>query len=80
MPNIVIAMVNELGEKSLFIWLTHSFYCYHFAKDFIYSPKYTILIFMNLLIVSYLSALILNYIYVRIIAKLKTKGLMFKEI
>lgn len=79
-PFVLRRLFECIGCKSLFIWLTHSFYCYHFAKEFIYSPKYTILIFINLLIVSYLSALILNYIYVSIIYKLKAKGLIFKEI
>ncbi|MGX3021940.1 acyltransferase family protein [Ursidibacter sp. B-7004-1] len=79
-PPILRRLIEHIGCNSLFIWLTHSFYCYHFAKEFIYSPRYTMLIFINLLVVSYLSALILNYIYVNIICKLKAKGLIFKEI
>lgn len=60
---IIRKIIMELGDKCLFMWLTHSFYCYHFAGKFIYSPKYTILILINLLVISYFSALILNYLY-----------------
>lgn len=79
LPKWVVVTLNELGRKSLFIWLTHSFYCYHFAKEVIYYPKYTVLIFINLLLISYLSALILSYIYSKVILKLKSIGLTFKE-
>lgn len=60
LPNIVFSFLGKLGEKSLFMWLTHSFYCYHLAKNFIYYPQYTILILINLTIVSYITAVFLE--------------------
>lgn len=62
-PAWVKRIIMELGDKCLFMWLAHSFYCYHFLGSFIYSPKYTMLILLNLLIVSYLSALVLNFLF-----------------
>ncbi len=61
-PQILNRFLQEIGDKCLFMWLVHSYYCYHIAKDFIYSPKYTILILLNLLLVSYLTALVLEKI------------------
>lgn len=72
-PQILIFILSKIGEKSLFIWLTHSFYCYHFAKNFIYYPKYTILIFLNLLFVSYITAYILDFIHNKIVFYLRNK-------
>ncbi|MEL0630292.1 acyltransferase family protein [Psychromonas aquatilis] len=59
-PCLIRKVIQDIGSKSLFIWLTHSFYCYHIAKNYIYSPKYTILILLNLLVISYISALLLE--------------------
>lgn len=63
-PNLIRKVVIEIGKNCMFMWLTHSFYCYHFAGKLIYSPKYSLFILLNLLIISYLSARLLNYIYI----------------
>lgn len=78
-PKALRVLLGAVREKSLFIWLTHSFYCYHFAKNFIYYPKYTLLIFINLLMVSYLTASFLNVLYLKLTEKLKSKYLFLKE-
>ncbi|MDO4626834.1 MAG: acyltransferase [Pasteurellaceae bacterium] len=51
--------IENIGKNCIFMWLTHSFYCYHFAKDLIYFPRYTILILLNLLVVSYITSYLL---------------------
>lgn len=61
-PKLIKFIFVELGRKCQIIWLVHSFYCYHFAGEFIYSPKYSILILLNLLLVSYLSAVVLGFV------------------
>ncbi|WP_077414525.1 acyltransferase family protein [Rodentibacter rarus] len=62
MPKFIKIVFVELGRKCQIIWLVHSFYCYHFAGNFIYSPKYSVLILLNLLVVSYVSAVVLGFI------------------
>lgn len=54
------------GKNSTWIWLTHSFFCYYYLGNYIYSLKYSILIFIGTLILSILSAFLLNYIYMKI--------------
>lgn len=61
-PGGLKLFINDVGRKCLIIWLVHSFYCYHFAGEFIYSPKYSPLIVLNLLLVSYVSAYVLDLI------------------
>lgn len=61
-PLIFRKIIAGIGKKCLIIWLVHSFYCYHFAGEFIYSPKYSIFILINLLIVSSLSAIVIEFI------------------
>ena len=45
LPNISKIIIENIGDKSLFIWLMHSCYCYHFAKDIIYYPKFLLFVF-----------------------------------
>lgn len=59
-PSILRKVMVEFGNKCHIMWLVHSFYCYHFAGDFIYSPRYSILILLNLLLVSYVSAFVIS--------------------
>lgn len=75
-PSILKFIFQELGKKTLFMWLTHSFYCYHLAKNYIYSPHYTILILLNLIFVSYVTAVILEKVMFMIDDK--SKRLFYK--
>ncbi len=54
---------KKFGNYSIYIWLTHSFYCYKFIPGIVYGFKNPILIFVWLLALSYLTALILDCIY-----------------
>ncbi|WP_410014366.1 acyltransferase family protein [Sodalis sp. C49] len=51
-----------LGENSMNIWLTHSFLCYYYTQYYIYFPKLSILVFLNLLFSSLIISLLLNKI------------------
>lgn len=53
----------ELGNRSLFMWLVHTFYCYKLIPNLIYGPKFAVLVFLVLLVVSYFTALILNAVF-----------------
>ncbi|CAI0996730.1 Uncharacterized protein conserved in bacteria [Serratia quinivorans] len=55
-------VVSELGKHSMYMWLTHSFYCYYFTQKLIFAPRYTPLILLLLIAVSYLTSLVLSRI------------------
>lgn len=49
-----------LGVNSMNIWLTHSFLCYYYFQYYIYLPKLSILVFLNLLFSSILVSIALS--------------------
>ena len=59
-------ILMELGKRSTSIWLTHTYFCYYFFKDFIYSFKYPIVIFIVLMAISWGSAIIIDKLNVHI--------------
>lgn len=44
-------LLKRIGKNSTNIWLIHSFFCYYYFKEFIYAPRYSILIFSWLLLI-----------------------------
>lgn len=56
------AILRPLGRASMDIWFIHSWLCFNLFKNFIYSFRYPPLIFIALLLISYLSALLIEYI------------------
>lgn len=66
---INVFFVN-IGQKSTVIWLIHTFFCYYFFHDFIYSFKYPIVIFVVTFSLSYVSALFIDNLYQRVWNKL----------
>ena len=67
-------VVGELGKHSMYMWLTHSFYCYYFTQKLIFAPRYTPLILLLLIAVSYLTSLVLSRI------ELAIKGGVMKRV
>ena len=61
-PFVNKAMIS-IGNKSTGIWLTHSFFCYYYFQRFIYAPRYSPLIFLLLLAVSYASTCALDWLW-----------------
>lgn len=53
----------KIGNNSTNIWLIHSFFCYHWCQKFIFMPKLSVLIFLLLLVVSYISSIIINKLF-----------------
>lgn len=62
-----VALINtclvSLGKHSMNMWLIHTFFCYYLFHDWIYSFRYPFLIYIVLIMVSYLSSMIVNYVY-----------------
>ena len=52
-----------LGEESTFMWLTHTFFCYYWCQKLVFAPKYSIVIFLWLLALSFASAKLIRFVY-----------------
>lgn len=70
---ITNSILSELGRRSTSIWFVHTYFCYYYFHDFIYSFKFPILIYIVLLALSYISALIIDSIYKWIITNMKLR-------
>ena len=79
-PVLIFALVNIkntikynckilelMGELSVFIWLTHSFYLYHYFKETILLFRYSVPMFCVTTFLSIATALALNMIYKKIL-------------
>lgn len=66
---LVIPMLETLGKYSVYMWLTHGFWLYHYFQPIALIPKLSVLIFLWVTLLSLATAYILNQIY-EIIAKL----------
>ena len=51
-----------MGKQSMVMWLTHSFFCYHIFHDFIYGFKYPLVIYIVLIVISYVISLPISYL------------------
>ena len=63
---ILDKVLVELGINSFYMFLTHSFIHYYYLRDFIYSWKYASLIFIVLLISSYILSKCISFVYKKI--------------
>ena len=45
------------------MWLTHTFFAYYYFQDFVLLPRVSILIYLWLIIISLITAIILEKIY-----------------
>lgn len=59
----IYLLLEKVGMESTCIWLTHTFFCYHLCQRFIFLPRYTPLIFLLLLAVSYITSVLLRNFY-----------------
>ena len=80
-------VLQYFAKHSTNIWLTHTFWCYYFGQQIVLLPKYSILIYLWLLILSLLSSYIINLLYIPInnllfnkLHKLSYKGYFYKNI
>lgn len=57
-------LLEFFGKHSTNIWLTHTFWCYYFGQKIVLIPKYSILIYLWLLLLSLISSYIINLVHV----------------
>jgi len=53
-------ILMELGKRSTSIWLTHTYFCYYLFQNFIYSFKYPVIIFVVLMVISWLCGILID--------------------
>lgn len=69
--NVHIAhILQRLGRQSMVMWMTHSFFCYHLFHDFIYGFKYPLVIYVVLIVISYVVSIPITSIAKQIISRL----------
>ena len=66
LPTEIKNSLCKLGDQSMNMWMIHSWFCYYLFHNFIYSFSYPLLIFIVLVIISYVSSLLINLIAVPI--------------
>jgi hypothetical protein len=54
--------LHEMGKRSTSMWFVHTYFCYYLFHDYIYGLKYPIIIYAVLIGLSYISAIIIDYI------------------
>lgn len=56
-PRWLSNILLELGRKSMVIWMVHTWFCYYLFQPQIYSLRYPILIMVEVVVISYLTAI-----------------------
>ncbi|MDE6309159.1 MAG: hypothetical protein K2L81_03085, partial [Muribaculaceae bacterium] len=62
MPEIVKGTLALLGKHSMNMWMIHSWGCYYLFRDFTYSFRYPLIIFLMLVAISLICSVAVNYI------------------
>ena len=70
-PEWLQKIFKALGRRSMLMWMTHTFFCVYLFQDFIYGFKYPLIIFLVLVVVSYLTAIPIMWLSSIVIKKLK---------
>lgn len=59
----ICPLFEKLGEESTSMWLIHTLLCYHWCQRLVFAPKYAPLIFIWLVILSYIGAKLVRLFY-----------------
>ena len=62
MPSIAKRILSYLGDYSMIVWLSHTFFCYYLFHDFIYGFKYPLAIFIVLMVISLVVGIVIRYL------------------
>ena len=65
-------ILEKLGEESTYMWLLHTVLAYHLCQPLVFAPKYSILIFIWLVLLCYVGAKIIR-IFWKYVGVLTTK-------
>ncbi len=68
-PRLMDAFLLEMGRKSMLMWFVHTYFCYYLFKEFIFSPRQPLLVFLLLLVCSYATAAVLGRVVQRVWGK-----------
>lgn len=74
-------MLILLGKNSSNMWLVHSFFCYAYFQKFIFTPKVSILVLLNLIIVSLITSEVIELVKNRariVLCKIKSEISIFR--
>lgn len=71
--NNIERFLNYISTHSTNIWLTHMFFYSRFFENLVYAPKYSILIFIWLILICISVSYIINFIYKWVIIKIEYK-------
>lgn len=77
-PKWVNNLLDYLGNHSTNMWLIHMFFYMIYFKDLVYGAKYSVLIFVWLVVLCILSSYVVNFVYALIIRLIN--NLDFKNI
>lgn len=61
-PKLLERFLFEVGKRSTSMWFIHAYFYGMYFHDFIYSFKYPLLIYVVLIVVSYVSAIVVDKI------------------
>ncbi len=56
-------ILEKIGQESTTIWLVHSIFCYLLCQEFVFLPRYTVLIFLWLLLLSFATSIALRKLF-----------------
>ena len=62
MPSIAKRILSYLGDYSMIVWLSHTFFCYYLFHDFIYGFKYPLAILIVLMVISLVVGIVIRYL------------------
>lgn len=60
LPNSLGIFFSSLGQKATSMWFVHAYFCWYLFSDQLYSLKYSIFIYVTLIMVSYIFAWIVD--------------------
>ena len=73
-------LLDYLGNHSTNMWLTHMFFYMIYFKDLVYGAKYSVLIFVWLLVLCIASSYVVNFVYkliIKLINNLNLKNINY---
>lgn len=79
-PKWVNNLLDYLGNHSTNMWLIHMFFYMIYFKDLVYGAKYSVLIFVWLLVLCIASSYVVNFVYkliIKLINNLNLKNINY---
>jgi hypothetical protein len=56
-------VIAVIGRNSLYMWLTHTFFCYYYWPKLVFIPGFSVLVFGWLVLLSFLASYLLSSLY-----------------